>query len=125
LAAALASPAVARIALAPLSERDAGLLLGGVDASAIYRHAGGNPFYLEQLARVAPHEVRSPDGDIPAAVAASLAEELAALSPAERALLEGAAVAGEPFEPDLAAAIGELALADGLDALDALLARDL
>ena len=49
----------------------------------------------------------------------------AALAELERALLEGAAVAGEPFEPDLAAAIGELSLDEGLAALDALLARDL
>jgi predicted ATPase len=129
LAAALATPAVARLALGPLTEGAAAELLGGADASAIYRRAGGNPFYLEQLARVAPHETGSADGDggggIPAAVRASLAEELAALSPRERALLGGAAVAGEPFEPDLAAAIGELPLDAGLDALDALLARDL
>jgi DNA-binding NarL/FixJ family response regulator len=129
LAAALATPAVQRLALGPLSEGDAAELLGAADASAIYRRAGGNPFYLEQLARVAPHETGSADGDggggIPAAVRASLAEELAALSPPERALLEGAAVAGEPFEPDLAAAVGELSLDAGLDALDALLARDL
>ena len=32
---------------------------------------------------------------------------------------------GEPFEPDLAAAVGELSLDEGLAALDALLARDL
>ena len=56
---------------------------------------------------------------------ASLAEELGSLAELERALLNGAAVAGEPFEPDLAAAVGELSLDDGLAALDALLARDL
>ena len=131
LVAALASQAVQRIALAPLSERDSAQLLGdaasGPAASAIYERAGGNPFYLEQLARVAPGDVAAGDADgaIPAAVAASLAEELASLQADERALLEGAAVAGEPFEPDLAAAIGELSLDAGLDALDALLARDL
>jgi DNA-binding CsgD family transcriptional regulator len=131
LTAALAAPAVQRIALAPLTEHAAAQLLGDVaaDTGAIYRRAGGNPFYLEQLARFAPSG--EPDagadagGGIPAAVAASLAEELAGLSGDERALLEGAAVAGEPFEPDLAAAVGELSLAAGLAALDALLARDL
>ena len=41
------------------------------------------------------------------------------------ALLRGAAVAGEPFEPDLAAAIAELPHAEGLGALDELIARDL
>ena len=45
--------------------------------------------------------------------------------PVERALLEAAAVAGEPFEPDLAAAIAELPMAEALGALDALLALDL
>jgi DNA-binding NarL/FixJ family response regulator len=128
LAAALAAPGVRRIALGQLSERDAVELLGDADAGAIYRRAGGNPFYLEQLARVAPRDdgVAGGGGEgIPAAVAASLAEELGTLSPSERALLEGAAVAGEPFEPDLAAAVVELPLDEGLAALDALLARDL
>jgi tetratricopeptide (TPR) repeat protein len=40
-------------------------------------------------------------------------------------MLESAAVAGEPFDPDLAAAIAELDPADGLAALDALLEVDL
>ena len=62
---------------------------------------------------------------MPAAVAAALAEELGSLSAPERALLEAASVAGEPFEPDLAAAIAELPASAGLDALDALLALDL
>ena len=114
-------------------------LLAGVEpraAAAIYRHGGGNPFYLHQLRR-AGEEGRldaAPDeggGDavagmpVPSAVAASLAEELASLPAEELVLLRAAAVAGEPFEPDLAAAIAELPPADGLDALDALLALDL
>ena len=130
LRAAAASPAVQAIVLGELSEAQATEMLAGLDATAarsLYRHAGGNPFYLEQLARVGPSG--GPDGgapavDIPSAVAASLGEELASLDPAERAMLEGAAVAGDPFEPDVAAAVAELP-DEGLDALDALLARDL
>jgi DNA-binding CsgD family transcriptional regulator/tetratricopeptide (TPR) repeat protein len=136
LAAALAVPSVDRLVLEQLSEAEAAELLGGIPAAAaadIYRHGGGNPFYLEQLGRTraagrlpaAPYSDGNGDGGVPGAVAASLAEELESLSPAARALLDAAAVAGEPFEPDLAAAIAELAPADGLTALDELLARDL
>ncbi len=134
LAAALATPSVRRITLEQLSEAQATELLGELDpqaAAAIYRHGGGNPFYLEQLARagdgatlVAAHGGVDTAG-VPAAVAASLAEELASLSAVDRALLEGAAVAGEPFEPDLAATIAELSPSEGLTALDALLELDL
>jgi DNA-binding NarL/FixJ family response regulator/tetratricopeptide (TPR) repeat protein len=133
LAPALAVPSARRIALGPLDQAHAVELLGGVDphaAAAIYRHGGGNPFYLEQLARTSVavlggDGVTDVGGGVPAAVAASLAEELASLSATERALLDAAAVAGEPFDPDLAAAIAELSTADGLAALDALLALDL
>ena len=41
---------------------------------------------------------------VPPAVAAALAEELALLSDGARHVLDGAAVAGDPFEPELAAA---------------------
>ena len=58
---------------------------------------------------------------VPAGVAASLAEELAALSASARALLEAAAVAGEPFDPALAGEIAELDEAAALAALDELL----
>ncbi|HKH18169.1 MAG TPA: AAA family ATPase [Solirubrobacteraceae bacterium] len=135
LAPALAAPSVRRIALGPLSEAAATELLGQLDtpsAAAIYRHGGGNPFYLEQLARASSEgrlgaalEAGDGAGGVPAAVAAALAEELGSLSAPERALLEAASVAGEPFEPDLAAAIAELPASAGLDALDALLALDL
>ena len=41
---------VAHLALAPLSEAEAAELVGR-DVGAIYAPSGGNPFYLEQLAR--------------------------------------------------------------------------
>src|SRR5215211_3095161 len=139
LAPALAAPSVRRVSLQPLDQGQASELLGGgVDphsAAAIYRHGGGNPFYLEELARACREgrlqgALGGADGDapalgVPAAVAASLAEEVASLAAGERALLEAEAVAGDPFEPDLAAAIAELPPADGLTALDGLLAHDL
>jgi DNA-binding CsgD family transcriptional regulator/tetratricopeptide (TPR) repeat protein len=139
LLAALAVPSARRVTLGQLTEAEATELLGDLDQRAvaeIYRHGGGNPFYLEQLSR-AGDEGRLPTtvgsgGDVamagvpvPAAVAASLAEEIASLPSEERALLRAAAVVGEPFEPDLAAAIAELSASDGLRALDALLALDL
>jgi DNA-binding CsgD family transcriptional regulator len=136
LRAALADPAVRRVSLAPLSAEQAAAMLPGVAPGAmaeLYRHAGGNPFYLEQLARGGgPPSAARPgasatiqlDG-VPPAVSASLADELAALDPVPRRLLDAAAIAGEPFEPDLAAAIAQLAPAEGLTALDALLAADL
>ncbi|HKG39755.1 MAG TPA: AAA family ATPase [Conexibacter sp.] len=123
------------VRLDPLSQAEAGELLGALDQAALaelYAQGGGNPFYLQQLARagepggpVAAQPQRAGGGGVPAAVAASLAEELASLTPPARALLDGAAVAGEPFEPDLAAAIAELTEGEGLDALDEMLARDL
>ena len=62
---------------------------------------------------------------IPQAVADALAGELEALRPAARLVLQGAAVAGEPFDPELAAAAGEVPIGDALPALDELLTADL
>src|SRR5206468_3076899 len=74
-----------RVTLGPLSESEAAELLGGASAGA-YAVAGGNPFYLAQLARVG--------GDV--AVASAVEAELARLSPPARLLLEAGAVAGDP-----------------------------
>ncbi len=140
LSAALAVPAARRIALEQLSEAEATALLGELEpraAEAIYRQGGGNPFYLEQLSRAhgyggpasTPDESGAPTAvagvTVPGAVAEALAEELASLPTEQRVLLRAAAVAGEPFEPDLAAAIAEVSEATGLSALDALLSLDL
>ena len=115
------------LSLAPLSEDEATELVGR-RAAAIYPPAGGNPFYLEQLARVplVPGlRVGEEDGSVPPSVAAALAVELAALAPGARRLLDAAAVAGDPFEPGLAAAIAELPEPRALQALDELLVQAL
>jgi ATP/maltotriose-dependent transcriptional regulator MalT len=125
------------IELRALSAEEAREFLGAtVDAAAavaLYDESGGNPFYLEQLARsqnasrgggYVP-DVRLVGAGVPAAVAASLTEELAQLSAAGRLVLEGAAVAGDPFEPELAAASAATPESAAIDAVDELLRFDL
>jgi DNA-binding NarL/FixJ family response regulator/tetratricopeptide (TPR) repeat protein len=137
LHAALAGPRVRRLRLEPLTQAEAAQLLDHLDAgraSAIYRYGGGNPFFLEQLGRVdgggttaskvgpAPE---AGDTGVPPAVAAAIAAELGTLTDGSRTLLNAAAVAGEPFELDLAAAIAGMEAAQALSALDDLLDADL
>ena len=62
---------------------------------------------------------------MPTTVAAALTEELGLLSQRARRLLEGAAVAGDPFEPELAAAAAAAEASTAVDALDELLQLDL
>jgi ATP/maltotriose-dependent transcriptional regulator MalT len=127
LAAAMVEDRVTRVEVGPLTEVESEQLVG-IDVAAIYPLSGGNPFYVQQLARVFP----GPATDsvplpklVPPAVAASLASELAELSASTRLLIEAAAVVGDPFEPDLAAEVAEIEEASALPALDDLLARTL
>lgn len=128
---------IERIELSALSPEEARELVGdGFDGGApnlLYEESGGNPFYLEQLVRSADRSAsgRSAAGpsvagvDVPASVAAALAEELALLSRQARTVLEGAAVAGDPFDPELAAAAAAAAEEEAIEALDELLRLDL
>jgi ATP/maltotriose-dependent transcriptional regulator MalT len=125
---------IARITLGALSPGEARELIGDAgDATILYEDSGGNPFYLEQLARSADlPDMPAPAGepslvgvDVPAAVAAALAEELALLSEQARLILEGASVAGDPFDPELAAAAAGAGEAAAIDAIDELLRLDL
>ena len=129
--------ALTQLELVGLGREDSTRLLGGnLDddtARALYDESGGNPFFLEQLAR-APHPAsRAPASapltlagiEVPQAVVVALTEELSLLPPQTREFLNGAAVAGDPFEPDLAAAAGSIDERDAAQALDELLARDL
>jgi ATP/maltotriose-dependent transcriptional regulator MalT len=127
---------LARVEVGALTRREAGKLLGDAfdtrAATALFEESGGNPFYLQQLARSIARE-RSAGGpglsltdlDVPPRVAAALAEELALLSDAARLVLQGGAVAGDPFEPELAAAAAAMPEAAALEALDELLKLDL
>jgi len=127
-----------RIELHELSADEARDLLGEAvdvaDVNELYLESGGNPFYLEQLARSFERPRPSPAVHdepalaaigVPPTVAAALAEELALLSDSERLALEGAAVAGDPFEPELAAAAAGLPESSVMDAVDELLRLDL
>jgi ATP/maltotriose-dependent transcriptional regulator MalT len=127
-----------RLALRALTREQAQDFLGDTVDEAVtgdlYDESGGNPFYLEQLARslrrvtgahsAAAHSSLRGLG-VPAAVAAALAEEFALLSDEARLVLQGAAVVGDPFRPELAAAAANTSEALALDALDALLGLDL
>ena len=107
--------------LAPLAPADAGRLIGpGLPAAArteILRQSGGNPFYVEQLARAGANGV-------PASVAVAMDQEIRLLSEPARALARGAAVAGDPAELALAAAAAGLTEDAALGAIDELVDRD-
>jgi DNA-binding CsgD family transcriptional regulator len=121
----------------PLSASEARELLGPdvhpAAARTLYDESGGNPFYLEQLARAAgpSHwvaagpETFAGEVDLPTAVVAALAGELAGLPPEARSLLDAAAVVGDPFELDFAIAAADVPESDALAALDILLDADL
>jgi DNA-binding CsgD family transcriptional regulator len=120
--------------LGPLEREDAYSLLDVRDEelrARLYDESGGNPFYLEQLSRETARPlgtgilVEDPSGQVPPAVRQAIAGELGRLPDRETSLISGAAVIGESFEPELAATAADLDHADGLSALDELVARDL
>ncbi len=130
--------ALTHIALAGLDRAAAAVLLGRDVTNArgdlLFEESGGNPFYLEQLARSAAHgaagtrPAQSPALDgvgVPRAVVASLSEELNLLTAGTRRVLQGAAVAGDPFEPELAAAAAGVDEPTAIIAFDELLALGL
>jgi DNA-binding CsgD family transcriptional regulator len=118
--------------LEPLDREAVDALLADLRPAArerLYRDGGGNPFYLQELARMpeartgAGHQAELPG--VPRAVRAALGAEVDALADPVRRVLEGAAVAGDPFEPELAAVAAGVDEAAALEALDVLSQADL
>ena len=126
-----------RVELGELTRDEAGELLGAAQrlhVDSLYEASGGNPFYLEQLARSLDRAPPRPASgaavtlagvEVPDSVAAALTEELGLLSDSARSVLQGAAVAGDPFEPELAAAAAGTSEDVAIVAIDDLLQLDL
>ena len=123
---------VTDIRLGPLTQAEAGALLGSPPRDPLYRASGGNPFYLEELARTPARNGESElaDGEapdavgVPPAVAAALGQEIRGLPERARRLAWGAAVAGDPFDLDVAAPAAGLDDPEALGAVDELLASN-
>jgi DNA-binding CsgD family transcriptional regulator len=134
---ALSAGRLTRIELEPLTGDEAAAMLGrepsDADAALLFEESGGNPFYLEQLARASDGATRIALGSessladlrVPAMVVAALSEELALLSAGSRRVLQGASVAGDPFEPELAAAASDVSEPEAMGAVDELLGAEL
>jgi DNA-binding NarL/FixJ family response regulator len=96
----------------------------------LYQLSGGNPLYLEQLARseraasgasTAPMSPPMSPAEIPPLIRSALVDELGLVSPDARTLLDGAAVAGDPFDLELAGTAAATPEARALEAVDELL----
>jgi DNA-binding CsgD family transcriptional regulator len=96
------SPAVRRLALAPLSLESVRVLASGspLDAVTLHAQTGGNPFYVTEV-------VANPVGALPPTVRDAVLARAARLSPAAHSALEAAAIAGARVEPWLLAALTE------------------
>ena len=125
----------AAVVLAGLAEEAVGELLAEADRPklrSVFEASGGNPFYAQALASYFTQHRRSghrsdtyhPDDlDIPGAVAAAVGHEIGSLSKAAQLLAQGAAVAGEPFEAEMAARYAALGTSDVDGALQELVTR--
>jgi predicted ATPase/DNA-binding NarL/FixJ family response regulator len=125
---------VTELQLSTLTEEQAAGLLSAAPAEAwaeIFEESGGNPFYIEQLLRAqtrgrARQRAREPSGiEVPRAIVAAINQELRQLPDEVRRLLGGAAVAGEPFDTELARAAAGVLPDRTYELLDELVERDL
>jgi len=131
LAARLRLEGARRLDLTPLDPAESHELLGpGVSVSLgdrLYRQSGGNPFYLQELARGAARSSATPTRrhdrapNVPDAVRRALASEIGSLPVSAQVLLQGGAVAGDPFEEDLATIAADIGIEEAQEGFDALL----
>ncbi|MEU7766189.1 AAA family ATPase [Nocardia sp. NPDC049190] len=128
---------VCELELAPLTLAEAAEALGARPdsalAGALHFESGGNPFYLEQLARSSGKLLPIPraggaagkEAGISVALRMTITNELSGLVSDTLRVLQAGAVAGDPFDLDLVTAIVESEQHRVLRSLDELVAVDL
>lgn len=105
--------------IGPLSLTQTRQLLGDVpNLAAIHEQGRGNPLYMKVIASA---EAEDADADADTA----LLGELAGLTDAALRVANAAAVLGDPFDPELLAAVAGLPAPQALEALDGLTRLDL
>jgi DNA-binding CsgD family transcriptional regulator/tetratricopeptide (TPR) repeat protein len=121
------------VPVGPLTLAEAEELLGSGTSrprcQALHEASGGNPFYLEALARMGQQAQLmaggQDDSELPPAVRIALQLEMTGLSPVSLRVAQAAAVAADEFEPKLAAVAAEVSEAEALAALNDMAARDI
>ncbi len=111
---AAAAVGLVALELRPLGRAAAEPLLTPISDPAerdrLYAQAGGNPLLLQEMGRAG--------GALPSSVVAAVQAEVDGLPASARSLVRAAAVAGDPFDLDLAAGIAGLGEPEALAALD-------
>ncbi|MEV7968133.1 AAA family ATPase [Sphaerisporangium sp. NPDC088356] len=114
-----------QVTVGPLNQSEVEEFLGPsvsrTRGRALYEASGGNPFYLEALARMSRLDV----SELPPTVRAALQVELGDLSPGSLLVAQAAAVTADEFEPAMAAVTAQVSEATALEALNELVARDI
>jgi class 3 adenylate cyclase/tetratricopeptide (TPR) repeat protein len=107
-------PNALTLSLAPLSDADTARLIGSVLGRAVLEagqqavllaRAGGNPLYAEQYAQMLAERWTAQELPVPESVQAIIGARLDLLAPADKRLLQDAAVVGRVFWPGAVAAL--------------------
>jgi class 3 adenylate cyclase/tetratricopeptide (TPR) repeat protein len=108
-------PNAVTLSLSPLSDDDTARLIGSLPGRPVLEAghqqvllawAGGNPLYAEQYAQMLAERGGGPGLPVPESVQAIIGARLDLLAPADKRLLQDAAVVGKVFWPGAVAALG-------------------
>jgi class 3 adenylate cyclase/tetratricopeptide (TPR) repeat protein len=108
-------PNALTLSLAPLSDQDTARLIGSLlgrpvleagQQAVLLARAGGNPLYAEQYAQMLTDQGPARQLPVPESIQGIIAARLDLLAPADKRLLQDAAVIGKVFWPGAVAALG-------------------